>query len=181
MNWPNKIIIHGSDVSWRASRNQLNGINNYHRSRDFPLSRLGYYVGYHVLVTGGQLYRTKLESEEGAHTVGQNLQSLGICVGFDGDIEYPHPNDYVLLQRQVWRWQDMYAIPDDKVFYHRVFNTSKTCPGALLGVEWLKELLRREPHQKPENQEEKQKEILHQKISLLQEIIDLIIKLRTFK
>lgn len=178
MNHPDKIIIHCSDVSWRKSRDQLESINQYHYKQKFPLSRLGYHVGYHVLVTGGKIYHTRLETEEGAHTVGQNRQSLGICVGFDGDIEYPHPDDYALLQRQVWRWQEMYSIPDDKVVFHRDFNTSKSCPGSLLGVEWLNNLLRRTLEPKPIDQEEKQKEILMQKISLLQRIINLYLQLR---
>jgi N-acetylmuramoyl-L-alanine amidase len=178
MNHPEKIIIHCSDVSSRKSSNQLDSINQYHKTRGFPLSRLGYYVGYHVLITGGKLYHTRLETEEGAHTVGENLRSLGICVGFDGDVEYPTPEDYILLQRQVWRWQEMYAIPDDKVFYHRAFNTSKSCPGSLLGVEWKANLLRRTPVAKPIDQDEKQKEILIQKISILQKLINLYLQLR---
>lgn len=179
INHPDKIVIHGSDVSWRKQRDQLVNINQYHKSLDFPLSYFGYYVGYHRLITNSRNIQCKLDSEVGAHTIGQNSNSLGICVGFDGDIEYPHPDDYILLKRQVLAWQDMYVIPNSQVYFHRHFNISKTCPGSLLGVEWLKELLRRESHSKPEEQEKKQIEILQQKISFLQRIINLYLKLKT--
>lgn len=183
-NHPIYIIIHSTDVSYRTLKNQLNSVNEYHRSQSFPLSRLGYHVGYHSLITDGINYRTRLDSEEGAHTkqkengLSINLQSLGVCVGFDGDVEYPTGADYSLLQRQVWAWQDMYVIPNDHVLYHRHFNTAKTCPGSLLGGEWLDTLLNRTPVIKPADQEEKQKEILQVKISLLQKLINLYLQLR---
>ena len=179
MNNLDKIIIHGTDVSWQKLRDQFSSVNQFHKLRDFPLSRLGFWVGYHRLITGGKNYKCKYDSEEGAHTIGQNFTSLGVSVGFDGDIEYPHPDDYVLLQKQVWAWQDMYQIPDSQVFFHRSFNTLKTCPGSLLGVEWMAELLRRTPRLKPEEQEEKQKEILRQKISLLEKIINLYLQIKS--
>lgn len=178
MNHPAYIVIHCTDVSFQKLRDQLNSVNQYHRSQNFPLSRLGHYVGYHSLITGGKNYRTKLDSEEGAHTKGHNLESLGVCVGFDGDVEYPHPDDYILLQKQVWDWQKMYSIPDERVVFHRHFNTSKTCPGSLLDVAWLTRLLHPTPNAKPEDQEEKQKEILQVKISILQKLINLHLKLR---
>ena len=165
-------------MSWRRNRDQFNAVNQYHHSLDFPKSKAGYYVGYHRLITGGKNYQARIETEVGAHTKDMNSRSLGICVGFDGDIEYPHPDDYVLLKKQVQGWQDDYNILNEKVFFHRVFNTSKTCPGSLLGVEWMKELLRRTPAEKPQEQEEKQKQILLQKISILQRLVDLYIKLK---
>lgn len=183
-NTPKWIVVHATDVSWRKAPNQLNSVNLYHKGQNYPLSRLGYYVGYHSLITAGKNTRTRLDSEEGAHTNQQvdgfsiNKQSLGVCVGFDGDVEYPAPEDYLLLKKQVQRWQEMYSIPNERVVYHRHFNKNKTCPGSLLGVEWLKELLRREPHVKPDEQEEKQVEILKQRITLLQRLISLYLKLK---
>lgn len=183
MNYPNWIIIHGTDVSYTKLKNQLISVNGYHKSLGNVLSREGYYVGYHTLITDGVLYRTRLESEEGAHTNQQfkgqsmNKQSLGVCVGFDGDVEYPTQADYSLLKRQVKSWQGMYNIPNDRVVFHRYFNTAKTCPGSLLGKEWL-EILLADPVVKPDDQEEKQKEILMQKISILQKLINLYLKLK---
>lgn len=184
MNNPLWIILHCTDVSYKISDNQLDSVNQYHQKEGFTLSRLGYYVGYHRFITGGKNYKTRMDTEVGCHTnqkvngVSLNQQSLAVCIGFDGDIEYPHPDDYALLQKQVWDWQDMYAMPNDRVVFHRHFNTSKSCPGSLLGVEWMTNLLRRTPEAKPLEQEEKQKEILLQKISILQRLINLYLQLR---
>ncbi len=180
MNKPTKIIVHSTDVSWTKNRDQFHAVDQYHHSRGFPESRSGSFVGYHSLITGGKNYRPKLDSEEGAHTIGQNLTSLGVAVGFDGDVEYPHPEDYALLKRQVQNWQDSYLIPNEEVHFHREFNPQKTCPGALLGKEWMGELLKRETVGKPEDQEEKQRAILMQKISLLKKLIDLYTQLRKY-
>lgn len=180
MNHPQFIIIHCTDVSYRKLPNQLSSVNQYHQGLGYPLSRAGYYVGYHSLITGGQNYRTKLDSEVGAHTIGKNQTSLGVCIGFDGDIEFPQPEDYALLKAQIIAWQDMYLIPNENVVFHRQFNPTKTCPGSLLGPGLLAELLRREIIAKPEEQVEKQKEILLQKVSLLQRLIKLYQQLKQF-
>lgn len=178
MNKPRYIVVHCSDVSWRKLRDQYHSVNQYHKSQNHSQSRLGSYVGYHVLITGGKNYQCRHDSEVGEHTNQQenglsiNQQSLGVCVGFDGDIEYPHPDDYTLLKRQVTSWQSMYAIPDENVVYHRHFNTSKSCPGFLCDESWLNLLLEK-PAEKPVDQEEKQKAILSQQISVLTKLIEL--------
>lgn len=186
MNTPKYIVIHSTDVSWTKNRDQFLAVDNYHKGKDYPKSSLGYYVGYHRLITGGKNYPAKEDVEVGAHTNqvengrSINLQSLGICVGFDGDVEYPHPDDYKLLQEQIWSWQEKYNISDEKVVFHRHFNTAKTCPGMLLGPEWKEELLATVAKAKPEDQEEKQREILTQKISLLQQLIKLWQEVKSF-
>lgn len=181
-NKPKYIIIHCSDVSWTALRDQFNSINAYHRDdRGFPRSSLGYFVGYQRLVTGGRNYQARIDTEEGAHCnqvlegVSMNFQSLGICFGGDGDIEYPHPDDYVLLKEQVQLWQRMYAIPNQNVFYHRHFAKEKTCAGSMLGDEWMARLLSTDvPAPKTPEQQENQIAILLKKISLLQRVVELM-------
>lgn len=162
MNIPKYIVIHCSDVSEKIQYNQLNSINTYHRDeRQFPLSTLGYWVGYHYLITGGEIYQCRLDSDEGAHcnqgfdgltvypagsgkALSMNLQSIGICWGGDGDLEHPSTIHYNLLQKKIWDIQDKYNIPNMNVFFHRKFSTSKTCPGSLIIDEWLKLLLTRQ-------------------------------------
>lgn len=151
-NNPKYIIVHCSDVSYKISTDQLKSINVYHRDvRGFPVSSLGYYVGYHRLITGGKNTQCRLDSDEGAHCnqvkdgLSMNFQSLGVCIGFDGDEEMPSPFDTKVLQDQIWRWQDQYKISNDRVYFHRDFATNKTCPGSLITREWLDRLLIREP------------------------------------
>lgn len=146
-NNPTSILVHCTDYSYRLLRDQRIACEGWHKDRDFPVSSLGSFVGYHALITGGKNYQCRLDTDEGAHCnqiengVSMNFQSLGVCVGFDGDIEFPLPEDYALLQKQVWSWQDKYMIPPGKVKFHRTYATNKTCPGSLITDQWLKDLL----------------------------------------
>lgn len=189
MNNPRYIVIHCTDVSYRTAYNQFNSVNIYHRDvRDFPISSHGYYVGYHVLITGDTLYECRKDTDEGAHCnqrvngISMNFQSLGVCVGFDGDIEMPTPRQYELLQRQVWAWQDKYKIPNENVKFHRVYATDKTCPGSLITDAWLKDLLKRPAPvvEKPEDSKcaALEKIIIEQKgiIANLQELVRSLIR-----
>lgn len=167
-NAPKYIIIHCSDVSERTIWDQFVSINRYHKEREFSLSKLGYYVGYHVLITGGKSYRARGDEEEGCHTNQQvdgrtmNLQSLGVCIGFDGDVEFPSQVHYDLLKKQVLDWQIQYNIPDENVRFHRYYATQKTCPGALLDQKWITSLLYKKSQTVPKvpTQEEKQAKII---------------------
>ena len=156
------LVMHCSDISRTVLFDQLNSTNNYHKERGFPLSSLNYYVGYHYLYTNDKEYQCRKDDEEGAHCnqgydgktvyapgtydhdkiTSMNFQSIGLCLGIDGDIEYPSSMQYALLQKRVWALQDKYNIPDENVFFHRFFTGSlKTCPGVLLDKEWLATLL----------------------------------------
>lgn len=143
------IVIHCTDYSYRKMFDQFVACNGWHKDRDFPISSKGLYIGYHRLITGDLNYQTRADDEEGAHCnqrvngVSMNFQSLGVCVGFDGDIEQMTPKQYELLQKQVWEWQDKYNITNDRVKLHRDYATDKTCPGKLITDEWLKNFLQR--------------------------------------
>lgn len=184
MNDPKYIIIHCSDVSKTLAPDQFKSIDNYHRSQGFPLSSLGYYVGYHSLITGGKNYKCREDREVGAHCNQQvegrsmNFQSLGVCIGFDGDVEFPDGTQYQLLQAQVWEWQNLYNIPNDRVKLHREFALNKTCPGSLITKSWLNGLLEKPtPITKPLEQCVKQEAIIKEqenKIGILQGILSSI-------
>lgn len=169
LNKPKYIIIHCTDVSDKVAWDQFYSVNLYHKGLDFIKSSLGYYVGYHRLITGGKNYKCKEDTEEGCHTnqsedgVTINLISLGVCVGFDGDVEYPHPVHYDLLKKQIKDWQKEYQIPNINVKFHRYFNLFKTCPGGLLKSNWLDTLLTEEDETeiiKPPTQEEKKEKLI---------------------
>ena len=147
INIPRKIIIHCTDYSYRLMDDQFKACEGWHKDRDFPLSSLGYHIGYHRLITGDKNYQARVDGEEGAHCnqiengISMNFQSLGVCVGFDGDVEFPTPLQYQLLQEQVWKWQNQYSISNENVVFHRYYSKEKTCPGSLLDEIWLKNLL----------------------------------------
>lgn len=161
-NSPKYLVIHSSDDSYKNSPDQFNKINIYHRDeRKFPISSLGYYGGYHYLYTGGKEYQYRKEDEVGAHCnqsfdgikvylpgtpgkLSMNYQSVGLCIGFDGDIQMPPTAEYDLFQKRVWQLQDKYSISNENVFFHHYFTGSaKTCPGLLIDLKWLFALLKR--------------------------------------
>lgn len=149
INTPKWILIHCTDYPRRVMPDQFAACNGWHKNRDFPVSSLGLYIGYHRLITGGKNYQCREDNEVGAHcnqhSEGKslNFQSLGVCIGFDGDDELVTDIEYNLLQKQVWDWQEQYKIPNERVVFHRYFSKDKTCPGALLNDAWLKKLLTR--------------------------------------
>lgn len=188
------IVIHDSAVSEKKIFDQFESINAYHRDiRGFPVSSLGIYVGYHALVTGGKNYLCRVDDEIGSHcnqefdgvniypvntgkALSMNIQSLGVCVGMDGDHEVPTSEHYQLLQKQVWDWQDKYQISNDKVFFHRKFNTGKTCPGNMIDQIWLDKLLERSPiPTAPCTDVKVELETEKQKVSNLQSLINSLI------
>lgn len=148
-NLPKWILVHCTDHPRSLIADQFESCDLWHKTRTFPLSSLGYYIGYHRLITGEKNYQARLDTDVGAHCnqqvdgVSLNFQSLSVCVGFDGDIEQMTAMEYALLQKQVWEWQDKYHIPNEKVKFHRDFATNKTCPGSLISKAWLTELLKR--------------------------------------
>lgn len=147
-NQPKYILVHGSDASYRSIPDQMRAIDVWHAARDFPISDTGHSAGYHSICTGGVNYRPRRDDEEGAHCnqkeggISLNFQSLGVCIGFAGDIEMPLPMDYINAQEQVWAWQDKYKIPNERVRFHRYY-ANKTCPGKLITDQWLKDFLKR--------------------------------------
>lgn len=182
LNKPKYIIIHCTDVSYKVLRDQFSSVNTYHKNKWGSKSSLGYYVGYHRLITGGKNYHARKDSDVGVHCntvvdgVSMNFQSLGICLGFDGDIEYPPQPDLDLCIAQIIDWMDEYSIPLDKVVTHAMYsNDGKTCPGSLLNAEYFRNLIKAKvlPSPKPLDQQKKQLEIERQ-ISIRQKLVKLL-------
>lgn len=190
-NTPKYILVHTTDVSRRTHPDQFALVDNYHRDvRGFNRSALGYHVGYHVLITGGKAYKTRIDTEYGNHCnnvvdgLSMNFQSLGIAIGFDGDIEFPDDTQVALLREQIQAWQDTYRIPTERVLFHRDFTPLKTCPGSLITRPWLEQVLRVVPSPKPKEQGEKQQAQIanmEQQISLLKLVVELLLKLKMLR
>lgn len=95
MTKPYLIIHHSADPSPEP---QFGKIEAYHLSKGFPLSRLGYHVGYHFVIEhDGALRMARLITENGAHTAAAcsgghcNLVGIGVCV--TGDFTAADPTD----------------------------------------------------------------------------------------
>lgn len=133
-NKPTKIIWHHSAVN--STGNQLKGINNYHRQKHFPKSKLGYHVGYHYLIEySGEVIQTRNENEKGFHARGQNQNSIGICMSGNFSLFLPSKeqkeNIKLLISQIMKRWN----IPAERIKTHRQYNATE-CPGKLLPDDW---------------------------------------------
>lgn len=69
----NKIIIHCSATP-EGRNHTVSDIDHWHRQRGF--SGIGY---HYVIYLDGSVHRGRSEELQGAHTLGQNASSIGVC------------------------------------------------------------------------------------------------------
>ncbi len=129
---PKQIIIHHT-VSSR-DKTTLKDVDNWHRVRWWWFkSSLGYYVGYHYLITGdGTVHQTRQDNEEGAHLV-PNHGRIGIGLTGNFMIEKPSEAQIKALEILTERLKIRYNIR--YVQAHREFERS-LCPGTEL-FKWV--------------------------------------------
>ena len=136
LNKPNKIIVHHTAAS--SPDPQFAAIDSWHKDRDFPRSSLGYYVGYHyVIERDGQLKTARAEWEEGAHTVGQNTQSIGVCLVGNFDNEDPTAQQKATLGDLLHSLCARHNIEPHDIWPHRSY-AAKSCYGRRLGNDWAR-------------------------------------------
>ena len=134
---PQRIILHHSltadsgTVSWAA-------IRRYH------METLGWKdVGYHYCIElVGDRYEIltgRLMNEVGAHTSGENEDSLGICFVGNFDVSEVPQEQWRLGVRLVASLCDVIGITPDKVYGHHDFNAGKSCPGQHFNVGGFRE------------------------------------------
>ena len=123
-NKPNKIIIHHSATDDDNYANDYDSIKWYH-----TVSKGWNDIGYHWLVEyddGIKIKEGRYEVVEGAHTIGQNSQSIGICLVGNYDAYEPTKEQYATIRKLVseirLRWGDL------PLYRHSDF-ANKTCPG----------------------------------------------------
>ncbi len=174
INKPILIIGHHTAVSRANVPRQFFAVNRYHeQSPNINLgysSTLGYYGAYHIFIEpDGVELRYREDWEEGAHTKGQNLNSLAFCWAGDGDQEFPTDAQLAAITKRIQEWQQKYSIPNEKVFIvpHRKF-APKSCWGSLLADDWAYLLVN--PPVKAPDDAEKAKQIE----SLQKTLIDLM-------
>lgn len=118
MNTPKKIILHHS----ATNEGSFNSIRNYH------VEVRGWKdIGYHYLIEkDGGLYPGRDEKEVGAHTIGENESSIGICLVGDFDHYEPTKAQLRTLNDLIVDIFDRYGkMPIQR---HSDYS-SKTCPG----------------------------------------------------
>jgi len=134
-NVPTVIITHHTGGT---DQNPLADSSNYtvkqcdadHKARFGMLSALGWYVGYHYYIEkDGTVTQTRRHDEEGAHVIGMNRKSIGVCFAGNFDVTKP-------TEAQMSSWNLIYAkllreYPNIPTYPHRKYAT-KTCHGKLL-------------------------------------------------
>lgn len=132
---PTRIIWHHSADA--STTPQFEKIDAYHKTRGFPRSGLGYYVGYHYLIEhDGTVRQARRETEIGAHDQGENYDSIGICMaghfGLNMPTEAQAEAAAELTDRLVKKWDiSVFGIEP-----HRWKDTTD-CPGRLLSDYWF--------------------------------------------
>ena len=141
MNRPEYLIIHheASPVITTAHRFSL--VNIYHKQRFNFISSLGYYVGYQYFIEkDGTVKQARADTDEGAHTIGYNKKSIGICLAGNFSLELPSVKQRDALRSLLQGKVNEYHIPFQNVGPHRMFG-STTCYGLKLSDNWAKNLL----------------------------------------
>jgi hypothetical protein len=127
----NKLIIHCSATP-NGKHFDAENIDAWHWSRGFHRTREAInrfnpempHIGYHhVILLDGVRQLGREEREVGAHAVGENLHSIGVClIGTDKFTEAQWHTLRVVVKDFYHRW------PEGTVHGHREF-ASKLCPG----------------------------------------------------
>ena len=139
-NQPDKIIVHHTaDDSWGK---QTAKVNEYHKTKGYTLSSLGFYGGYHILIEkDGTIFRYRQDEEEGCHTTGQNTKSMGIAMAGNFSVEWPTQEQEDSLCKQLQEWMSRWNITKEEIYPHRRFAATE-CPGLKLSDDWSRDLLK---------------------------------------
>jgi len=128
------IIIHHTATD--AKRTTWQAIENGHKARWNFKSAMGLYMGYQYLITwDGKVHQSRLDTEEGAHTIGYNKNSIGICLTGSFSEEEPSGEQSEALWKLLDEKVAYYGINKKNILGHRDV-ANKICPGDSL-YEWL--------------------------------------------
>ena len=141
---PKKIILHHSAtkdsgmVSWNA-------IRRYH-IHECRWGNIGYHWGIEYIEDKGdpqgsyEILLGRTPDESGAHTKGENHDSIGICFVGNFDLIIPPPGMIFQGVKLVQWLCRQFNIPVAEIHGHREY-ANKTCPGALFDVDLFKDLV----------------------------------------
>lgn len=140
LNKPEYIIVHhtgGTNANPLAdtSHHTADMVDKYHKS-------LGWEgIGYHYFIEkDGALKKGRAENYHGAHTVGYNEISLGVCLAGNFDATMPTNAQVKTLRELLLDIKTRYLIPIEKILPHRNF-ANKSCYGRRLADNWAQSLL----------------------------------------
>lgn len=130
-----QIVIHcaATRPEWmdgQSAQAKVDEIDRWHRARGFRK------IGYHYFIDrDGVVVKGRQLEEEGAHTLGQNKDSIGICLagGHGSAMNDPFSANYTDAQDQALRVlinELQVRIPGiKKISGHNDYTKAKACPG----------------------------------------------------
>ena len=101
-------------------------------------------IGYHYLIKkNGKISKGRSKKYIGAHVLGHNKNSLGICLIGNLDKSLPTRKQLEKLIIFLKKLSKKYNIPVKNVLGHREFpNVTKTCPGNLVKMNLIREAIK---------------------------------------
>lgn len=145
-NNPKYLIIHhtgGSDANplQDSSNFTFEQCNELHKKFGM-MSSLGYWIGYHYYISkDGTVKQGRADTDEGAHTIGKNSESLGICLAGNFDATMPTDAQVISLKKLLIEKVNQYGIVTENIVPHRKFAV-KSCYGNKLSNDWARNLVR---------------------------------------
>lgn len=110
-------------------------VDDYHKSLGWGS------CGYHYFIErDGKVEQGRQDNEEGAHTIGYNQKSLGICLAGDMDMQMPSVAQIISLKQLLEAKMALYSVLKENIVPHRKF-ANKTCYGAKLTESWARNLV----------------------------------------
>ncbi|MGB1293649.1 MAG: N-acetylmuramoyl-L-alanine amidase [Pseudoalteromonas sp.] len=152
--FPEYIVVHTAAFNGKNCDSDM--IDAWHKARNWSG------IGYHFVIINdkhsekadGSVESGRPTNKSGAHALGLNSRSLGICCIGHGDKDDFTPAQYKSLYSLISRLMREFAIPADKVIGHRELNqladrdiissryrTSKSCPGTKVDMEVIRQQL----------------------------------------
>lgn len=136
-NKPNKIVVHHTANASLAP--QFAGVDILHRQRFNFISSLGKFCGYHYLVErNGVVEQGRADTDEGAHCIGQNLQSIGIALAGNFDFQKPTAAQRNALVKLMDEKIAQHGISGNAIHPHRAFAAT-SCYGIGLSDSWARD------------------------------------------
>lgn len=108
-------------------------------------------IGYHYLIgnvrpytKNGEIYTGRSEEFEGAHTLGHNKNSLGICLIGNFDEVVPSKEQFDSLFSLLGQKMIQHHVPVENVMGHNEFvGVKKSCPGKFVDMDHVRSVLRK--------------------------------------
>lgn len=150
--FPKKLIVHhtaGSEYQTFEDINHFHRVTkddygNYKYHYGVPTS-LGYYCAYNYVIDYyGNLTKCRQDDERGAHTIGQNDVSIGICLIGNFDNTLPSKAQTQVLITLMRDLMAKYRISPYQIYPHRAF-ANKSCFGKRLHDTWASDLVNEDP------------------------------------